>query len=125
VLEALPLLIEYFKLEACLVTLGEHGLYAGTQKGEKIYSPGYQTQVRDLIGAGDACTAGFCAGMLSGLSFKECCRLGNMVGALSTTKAGGLSPISTEDLSAFQNSPPPRLSLDILARIGSGIFQID
>lgn len=53
----------------------------------------------DAIGAGDSFNAGFIYRFLNGDSIEQCIRFGNITGAVSTTKAGGTSAItSLEDV---------------------------
>jgi sugar/nucleoside kinase (ribokinase family) len=50
-----------------------------------------RVRVVDTTGAGDAFNGGFLAGFLEGRPPRDCLRRGNVVGAASTTKAGGLA----------------------------------
>ena len=44
----------------------------------------------DMIGAGDSFNAGFLSGYVRGVAAPECARLGNLTGAISTLKPGGI-----------------------------------
>lgn len=68
------------------------------RKGSRWVSPtldlrGAAPRVRtvDTTGAGDAFNGGFLFALLSGKGARECLRLGNLVGALSTRAAGGVN----------------------------------
>ena len=62
----------------------------GMSKGETLFSPSFlNTEVVDAIGAGDSFDAGFISRFIHGQSLEECLRFGNLVGAISTTAAGG------------------------------------
>ena len=54
-----------------------------------------RVRVVDTTGAGDAFNGGFLASFLEGRPPRECLRRGNIVGAASTTKAGGLAGLPT------------------------------
>jgi sugar/nucleoside kinase (ribokinase family) len=58
--------------------------------GTRTTVPGITVQAHDSIGAGDSFNAGFLAARLSGESVQESARAGNIAGALSTTRAGGV-----------------------------------
>lgn len=56
----------------------------------ELHSGAYQNDhFVDAIGAGDSFNAGFINGFLNGHDLPECLRLGNLVGAINTTAAGG------------------------------------
>jgi len=62
----------------------------GMSKGEHLFSPSFlNTEVVDAIGAGDSFDAGFVSCFIEGQALEECLRFGNLVGAISTTAAGG------------------------------------
>jgi len=51
--------------------------------------PFLNREVVDAIGAGDSFDAGFVSAFIAGKSLEECLRFGNLMGAISTTAAGG------------------------------------
>jgi sugar/nucleoside kinase (ribokinase family) len=55
-------------------------------------------QVVDAIGAGDSFNAGFIFNFINGKSIEECQKFGNLIGALSTTSAGGTSAFEDYNL---------------------------
>jgi 5-dehydro-2-deoxygluconokinase len=50
--------------------------------------PGYQVDVLNVLGAGDAFMGGFLRGWLRGAALAECCRFGNACGAMVVTRHG-------------------------------------
>ena len=67
---------------------GEQGALARRAK-EELHLPAIRTQPVDTIGAGDSFDAGFLHNFIRGASLAACLRLGNLAGALSTTRSGG------------------------------------
>lgn len=104
ILDQVGELTSRFDLECCVVTLGKEGSLAVAASGTDVYVPGYTISVVDTIGSGDAFSAGFVHSYLAGLSLGECCDLGNIIGAISSSKPGALSPISIDELLPFQKS---------------------
>ncbi|RIL05986.1 MAG: carbohydrate kinase [Proteobacteria bacterium] len=94
-------LLEQFRLECCVVTLGEQGAFALESGGESVTVPGYAVQVADTIGAGDAFSAGFCGAYLKGGDLGECCRLGNAFGALASSRKGGMGEFFADDVKSL------------------------
>jgi fructokinase len=82
--------------ECCVVTLGTKGAFAASREGELVYEPTYEVAVEDTTGSGDAFTAGFLHGLLSGASLAAACRFGNALGALVAAREGGTHVVSTE-----------------------------
>lgn len=101
-------MVERFRLEVCLVTLGAEGVFAMDRKLERAYVPGYQVRVVDTCGSGDASAAGFVHMHLRGASLSEACSYGNALGALVATTAGATQPIGKELLAEFLANPSPR-----------------
>lgn len=72
-----------------VVKQGEAGALA--QKGsEKFVSPAVAVNMVDAVGAGDSFNAGFLSQYVKGADLLTCLRMGNLAGALSTTKPGGV-----------------------------------
>jgi len=61
------------------------------------HSPFMNTDVVDTIGAGDSFNAGFISKFIKGASPEECQEFGNLIGAISTTKAGGTEAFENID----------------------------
>jgi fructokinase len=91
-------MIKKWSIKYCVVTLGEKGAFALSDKNEKVYVPGYKINLVDSVGAGDAFTAGFAYCILRDLSLVEACRFGNVLGALVATKKGATSPITQDEI---------------------------
>jgi len=94
-------LLERFELTAVLTTRGEHGVSAVDSTNNEIYIPGIPVQVADTIGSGDCFAAGFTYKFLQGASLTECCRYGNMVGAMNAARKGGMPNITRAEVDAF------------------------
>lgn len=92
------LAIKHFGLDLCLVTRGPLGAFAKHQSGERIIVPGYNVQVVDTIGAGDAFTAGFVWSHVRGQALADCIEMGVRCGALVATHRGGMVPITVAQL---------------------------
>jgi len=77
------------KVPLVVVKLGEDGALA--QKGrEQFRADAVPVRPTDAVGAGDSFDAGFLSQYVRGASLKDCLRAGNLAGALSTTRAGGV-----------------------------------
>jgi fructokinase len=103
-------LIARFSLDCCVVTLGERGAFAASSDNERTYVPGYEVEVVDACGAGDAFAAGFIYNRLRGRTLKECCDLGNAMGALVAAQPGATMPIATSEIQEFLRSDHARIS---------------
>ena len=71
-----------------VIKLGPNGASA-VREGEIVFADGFAIDLVDTTGAGDSFDAGFVHAYLRGKDLKECLRIGNACGALSTTKSGG------------------------------------
>ncbi len=101
--------MEKWSFQCCVVTLGEKGAFALSEKGEKVYTPGYKVDLEDSVGAGDAFTAGFAYCTLRGMSLAEACELGNVLGAIVSTQKGATAPISWDKVAAFRDAKMDRI----------------
>ena len=93
--------LEIFKLTHCLITLGDRGVFARSSTGEQVYLPGYEVPIGDLIGAGDAFSAGFAFQMINGNSFTASCDFGNRLGAIIATQFGGTTLVTLQEVADF------------------------
>lgn len=78
------------------VTRGEHGI-ALLEDGNVNHLPATAKQVFDVSGAGDTVIATLAAGLLSGLSPTDSCRLANLAAGIIVGKVGTV-PISRDEL---------------------------
>lgn len=83
---------------------------------EGIYVPGFEVEVFNVLGAGDAFMAGFLRGWLRDLPLAECCRFGNACGAIVVSRHGCAPAMPTwVELEAFlaNDKRPYRLRDDV------------
>jgi sugar/nucleoside kinase (ribokinase family) len=73
-----------------VVKQGAEGAVAFTESSTYSASA-YTVTAIDAVGAGDSFNAGFLHAWLHGESIEQCLAMGNLVGAYSTTAAGGVS----------------------------------
>ena len=94
------------KVKLIVVKRGAEG--ALLQKGaERLAVAGKSVEPVDAIGAGDSFNAGFLLGYVRGLPPEECAAIGNVTGAISTQRPGGVE--------AFRDKAFLRKSLAALA----------
>jgi 5-dehydro-2-deoxygluconokinase len=67
---------------------GEEGARIWTQAGETIDVPGFEVEIQNIVGAGDAFAAGFLYGYVNDWGWYRAGRLGNACGAIVVTKHG-------------------------------------
>ncbi len=86
-----------------VIKLGSRGCYLReTKEAEGVIIPCFKVKAVDTTGAGDSFCAGFLSGMAKGLSFSECGRFANAVGAHCVQAMGATTGIrSYEDIVAF------------------------
>ena len=94
-------IMEGWSLSCCLVTMGEHGAFAASVDGKKVYVPGYSIRVVDTCGSGDAFAAGFIHEYLRSKPLADCCRLGNALGAMVAMQRGATTSLSIEEVRHF------------------------
>lgn len=64
--------------------------------------PGFTVRAVDTTAAGDSFNAGFSIGIARGYAIEDAIKLGNAVGALSTTKSGAQAAMPTQaEVDAF------------------------
>lgn len=75
-------------IEALIVKRGAKGSTVFLRDGKVIDVPGFQVEVMNVLGAGDAFASGFIYGYLKGWDWYISCRMGNACGAILVTKPG-------------------------------------
>jgi 5-dehydro-2-deoxygluconokinase len=91
--------------DGCVVFAGEIG--AGLDTGVK--AEGFDVEVFNILGAGDAFMSGFLRGWLKGQPVETCCRYGNACGAIVVSRHGCAPAMPTwVELCAFLQRQWPR-----------------
>lgn len=103
--------IEKYKLDILLCTLGSKGAFCLTNEEVFYYDPGYQISLGDTVGSGDAFSAGFVHYYMNGHPIDEALRFGNAAGAMVATTTGATSPMSKEEILNFIILPHNRNSV--------------
>ena len=81
-----------------VIKLGSKGCYLRESKtAEAVTIPCFKVQAVDTTGAGDSFCSGFLTGMAKGLSFAECGRFANAVGAHCVMAMGASTGIKSYD----------------------------
>ncbi len=83
--------------EAVVEKRGELGARVWPRDGEPIDVPGFEIEVQNILGAGDAFAAGFLYGYVKGWGWYKSARLGNACGAIVVTKHGCANFMPTLD----------------------------
>ena len=79
-------------VEIVVIKLGGEGCYVSTE-GESFKVPGFEVDVVDTTGSGDAFDGASIVGDLESWSLRETAALANAVGALTATGHGAVAPI--------------------------------
>jgi fructokinase len=95
-----------YPVRICVITFGPNGVLAVSSDNEVVYEPGYRVLMRDPLGAGDAFSAGFISGLLSGSDLREACRFGNQLGAIVATQAGATQNITGTEMQVIAGKSP-------------------
>ena len=96
-------------VDGVIVTLGAAGAVLADLSGE-IHLPGYDVDVLDTIGAGDAFAGSVAAALTRGVALREAARLGNAAAALAVGRRG-----------AYDASPTLSETEAFVADVRSGI----
>jgi 5-dehydro-2-deoxygluconokinase len=81
----------------------------GAKLDSGITAPGFDVEVFNILGAGDAFMSGFLRGWLRGLPLETCCRYANACGAIVVSRHGCAPAMPTwAELSAFLEGKWPR-----------------
>ena len=100
--------IEKYKLDIILCTLGENGAFCLTKEGIFHYDPGYQINLIDTVGSGDAFSAGFVHYYMNGRSIEDALHFGNAAGAMVATTTGATTSILKDEILNFMLNPNKR-----------------
>lgn len=92
---------EEFDLRCVAVTRGENGSLL-VSEDEIAEHPGFQVEVQDTVGAGDAFTAGFIHGMLRGMSLADVSQVAAERGAWVAASKGAMPDPASFDKHAFR-----------------------
>ncbi len=86
--------------QALVVKTGAKGAEVHLQSGEIITAPGFQVEVYNTVGAGDAFGSGFIYGQIKGWDWYKSVRLGNACGAIVVSRhaCANAMPTMTEIL---------------------------
>ncbi len=82
--------------ELVAVTLDDHGALISDGE-QKIHHPGFDVDVVDTVGAGDAFCAGLISGVLESASLEDLVTRANLCGALATTVPGDFEGLPYRD----------------------------
>ncbi len=93
-----------FDLKYCVVTLGDEGVFVVSDRDEKVYMPSFQVEVIEPIGAGDAFTAAFAHSLLNNQPLEECCKFGNLIGAIVAGQRGATQAITPAMIDRFKSN---------------------
>jgi len=94
------------EVETLIVKRGEKGSTVFLKDGTVINVPGFDVEVINVLGAGDAFASGFIYGFLTGWDWYKCCRFGNACGAILVTKHGcaNFNPTNDEVMSFIKSN---------------------
>ena len=106
--ETMAAVAEKFECGVVCVTRGSNGA-ALLHDGEFTEHPGFEVEVRDTVGAGDAFLAVLLAGLLSGTSDEALLRHANLMGAYVVTQFGAV-PSDQGAATAPPPIPSPRIA---------------
>lgn len=92
----------WFKTPYCLViTKGKKGCEIMQKHGDKIFCESIESvepeRLEDSTGAGDACIAGFLFGLIRGLEYDDCARIGSVLASFILEVTGTLNNAPTVD----------------------------
>jgi len=91
-------LINEYKLDLVLVTMGKNGSFALDKNNNYFEDPGFYVKHVDTVGSGVAFSAGFLHYYLQGKTIGEALKFGNAAGALTTSTHGATVPVNKNDI---------------------------
>ena len=80
-------------LDLLVVTQGADGALAVDAHEDPVIAPGYEVEVADPCGAGDAFAGMFLASLVQGRPLDDALRRANALGALVTSQPGATQPV--------------------------------
>lgn len=84
-------------INVLVVKMGSKGSTVVTKEGEKFLPAMLNSNVVDAIGAGDSFNSGFITAFVQGKDLEYCQYLGNLIGAINTTAAGGTGAFTSKE----------------------------
>ena len=108
-------LLQKTSLSYVVITLGGSGAFAAARSGESVYESAFDISLVDALGSGDAFTAGFAHGLLSGWPLGRAVRYGNALGGCVAAQRGATELLRLDDVERMlrdgrQKKPDPRFS---------------
>lgn len=101
-------LVREYSLNHCIITLGKYGAFCLSEDGNSVYDPGYQVDMIDPCGSGDAFSAGFIHKLFEERTAEEGIWLGNILGAIVASQRGATAPVSKENITHFLKNTDDR-----------------
>ena len=92
-------LVDWLLQRGCGEVVVKRGARGATlfREGIRLDAPAREVSVVDVVGAGDAFTAGYLSGRLDGLSDADCLERGNVLGAFAVSTRGDWEGLPTRD----------------------------
>jgi len=95
--------------DACVLTLGEEGVYYHDRDGVRFRMPAFDVPVKCTCGCGDAFNAGFAVGLVKGFDIEKTVRFAQATAALNATGLGSQAGLqSYEHTLHFSETTPLR-----------------
>ena len=82
--------------DAWVVKRGKHGVSIYLRDGSTVTASGFQVEIVNTVGAGDAFASGFIYGRLKGWDWYKCARRGNACGAIVVSRHGCAAALPDE-----------------------------
>ncbi len=83
-------------INVAVVKMGSEGALLLTKEISKIHKGWRNENVVDAIGAGDSFDSGFITSYVQGRSLEDCLYMGNLMGGVNTTAAGGTGAFTSK-----------------------------
>ncbi len=97
-------ILQRLRCQACLITLGEEGMWLFEQGGRETRIPTVAQEVFDVAGAGDTVIAAFTLALASGLGMAQAARIANHAAGIVVGKLG-VAVATPEELRLRLQSP--------------------